>query len=73
MTNLIDKILNYIQALDDEMTLKSDYTEELEELDQLENSLKVARTYNAPVWKVENGKKQIKQIREWINAEMGVM
>ena len=59
-----------IQAIADNLTLKADYTEELEALDQLENTVNVFKHLGAPVWQWVDATKEIKRLRNWMKEEM---
>jgi len=59
-----------IQAIEDNLVLKGDYTEELKYLTAVENDLPSYRTLGTPVWKIQEAKENIARIREWINQEL---
>ena len=62
--------LREIQAIADGLTLKDDYTEELEALDQLENTANVLKHLGAPVWQWVDAMKEINILRNWMKEEM---
>lgn len=70
MMTLSEKLMNRIQSLNDNLTLKDDYSDELEELDSVESDASVARYMGAPVWKIQDILKEIKNTRAWIKEEM---
>jgi predicted patatin/cPLA2 family phospholipase len=65
----IEMVAKNLQNLEDGLTLKTDYTDEKEELDQIENNAAVLRFFNAPAWKVADIKREAKRLRKWIKEE----
>lgn len=68
---MFENLQKAVQAIADNMTLKSDYSEELEQLDAIEGDIAVFRTLGTPVWKCVTLRKQIQEIRDWIKEETG--
>jgi len=66
MLSLFDRM----QAIEDCMTLKNNYDEELVALETIESEIPVYRRLGTPVWKAEEARKRIKNIREWIAQEL---
>lgn len=66
MLSLIDRV----QAIEDCMILKNNYSEELDALKTIELEIPVYRRLGIPVWKAEEAKKRIIRIREWIEQEL---
>lgn len=63
-------LLNRVQTIEDCMTLKNDYSQELEILEVIEQEIPVYRHLGTPVWKAEEAKERIKKVREWITQEL---
>ena len=70
MAYTIDNVIRGIQEVAEGIDLAGNYTRELEDLDGLENNMRVLRTMNAPIWKCKDAMKEITIIREWIKAEL---
>ena len=68
MTQL-DNIIHRIDIIEDGLTLKASYKEEKEDLDQIHSDLSVMRYLGAPLWKVNDAKKRIQQIIQWMDEE----
>lgn len=69
MTNYIENIERSINAIDNGMTLKSDYSDELEVLDNIESNISVMRHLGTPVWKCKDLSDHINHLRAWIHEE----
>ena len=67
---MFGNIKKAIEELESNLTLKSDYTEELEQLSQYEGDLPVLRSLGTPVWKIQEAREHINRIREWIKQEI---
>jgi hypothetical protein len=67
---MFENVKSAIAEFESDITLKSDYTEELEILDGFKNDLAVLRTLGTPVWKIQDQLKEIARIREWIMQEI---
>ena len=63
-------MLERVQSVEDNLTLNSNYEYELLELKAIESDIPVYRYMNVPVWKVQEARERITQIREWIKQEM---
>ena len=63
-------LIDRVQAIEDCMTLKNDYNEELEALKTIELEIPVYRRLGTPVWKAQEAIKRIKEVREWIAQEL---
>ena len=59
-----------IQGIEDNLTLKNDYTDELNYLDVIESEIPVYRRLGTPVWKAQEARERINKIREWIAQEL---
>ena len=75
MTNseLLENIQKSINQLESNLTLKNDYTEELQQLDNYNSDIAVLRFYdvnNTNGWKINDLQKDIKRISEWMKEEM---
>lgn len=68
MTQL-DRIISGIDRIESGLTLKASYADEKQQLDQINSDLSVMRTMNAPLWKVNDARKRIRDIIEWMNEE----
>jgi hypothetical protein len=68
MTQL-DRMINGIDAIENSLTLKADYTDEKRRLDNIYGDLSVMATMGAPRWKVNDAKNRIRHITEWMNEE----
>lgn len=68
--SLIENAEHRIQSISDNMTIKSDYSEELDKLNGIESDLSVMRFYGAPAWRVSDAKNEIKRIKNWISEEL---
>ena len=65
----IETLGKSINDFEGRITLKADYSEELETLDTFESDVRVFQHLNAPIWKCRDLLNQIKGIRAWINEE----
>lgn len=65
----IENLQRAVQEIEDSLTLKSDYTEELEWLKGIEGDIAVFRRLGTPVWKCNDLREKINHIRAWINQE----
>lgn len=63
-------LLDRIQDVEDNITLKDNYDNELEYLIVIEQEIPVYRRLGTPVWKAEEAKERIKNVREWIAQEL---
>jgi hypothetical protein len=63
-------LLDRIQDVEDNLTLKDNYNNELEYLMVIEQEIPVYRRLGTPVWKAEEAKARIKHIRGWIDQEL---
>lgn len=63
-------VLDRIQSLSDSIALSGDYEYELLALQGIENDLPVYRHLGTPVWKIQQAKKEIAELREWIKEEL---
>jgi hypothetical protein len=68
MTQL-DRIISDIDAIEDGLTLKADYTDEKARLDNIYSDLSVMATMGAPRWKVNDAKNRIRHITDWMDEE----
>ena len=68
MTQL-ERIISGIDKIENDLTLKADYAEEKEMLDQINSDLSVMARLGAPRWKVNDAKDRIHRIKEWMNEE----
>jgi len=66
---LAENIEKRIQHLEDNMTLKVDYSEELEELNGIESDIAVAKYMNGNRFKLNESLKNVNRIRTWIKEE----
>lgn len=62
-------LYNAVMDLAGELTLKGDYSEELERLDAIEGCIPVLLYLNGNRGIAQNIKKEINDIREWIRQE----
>jgi hypothetical protein len=67
---MFENVKRAFTRLENALTLKSDYSEELEELAGFEGDLKVLRHLGTPVWKITDLRAEINRVREWIKQEM---
>ena len=65
----IEVLANHISKFEANITLKADYSEEIEALDSFESDVRVFQHLNAPVWKCRDMLNKIKGIRAWISEE----
>jgi hypothetical protein len=63
-------LLERIQNLEDGITLGGDFEYELHELQSIEGDIPVYRHMNTPVWKIQEAKQKISEIRHWIKEEL---
>lgn len=63
-------VLERIQNVRDGISLGGNYDYELQELLGIEGDLPVYRHMGAPIWKIQQAKKEIAEIREWIRQEL---
>jgi hypothetical protein len=69
--NYLATIRAEAQALDDGITLKAEYAQELAALDQLESDLAVLRSLGRlQTWEHRAANSHIARIRAWIRAEL---
>lgn len=66
---LIDNLSESVNTFESSITLKSDYSDELEKLDGFESDAKVLQHLNAPVYKCRDIINQVNRIRLWIQNE----
>ena len=59
-----------IQGIEDGLTLKGDYRDELEALDVIEQEIPVYRHLGTPVWEAQEAKAEIARVRAWIHEEL---
>ena len=65
----IDRIISGIDAIENGLTLKANYTDEKTHLDNIYSDLSVMATMGAPRWKVNDAKNRIRRMVEWMNEE----
>lgn len=66
----IDSLIKVLEYLKSNLTIKSDYSEELETLDNLESDAKVLLYLNGDRWRINDLLNDISQFREWIKQEL---
>lgn len=66
---MIENLKRAVQEIEDGLTLKSDYTEELQMLKGIESDIAVLATLGTPRWKCNDLREKINHIREWIKQE----
>jgi hypothetical protein len=66
----IENLNAALQAIEDDLVLKSNYSEELEMLNAIESDIAVFRYLGTPVWKCTDLRDKIKSVREWMIEEM---
>lgn len=69
LDTILKNIETHIDALENELTLKKSYNEELMELDQFESDIMTVTHFGTSVT-ANNLIKRIKHIRNWINEEI---
>lgn len=69
---MIDNLIKALQRIEDNMTLKNDYSEEIEQIKTIKDSIEVLshHQWNTPKWKIQDANKKADAIIEWIEAEM---
>jgi hypothetical protein len=69
---MIDNIIKSLQYIEDNLTLKKDYSSELEHLQNLKDSIKTlcGHQWNTPKWKIEQANKKADNIINWMKEEM---
>jgi RNAse (barnase) inhibitor barstar len=68
---VLKNIENLIDNLENNLTLKKDYTTELQELDNLDSTISVMLTMNCDRIKANHLKNRIQHITNWMREEMG--
>ncbi len=68
MTQL-DRIISGIDTIENALTLKSSYSDEINDLDQIASDLSVMRYIGAPRWKINDAISRINQIKKWMRDE----
>jgi len=63
-------LIERIQNVKDGLTLDDDYKYELQELQAIEGDIPVYRHLGTPVWKAQQAKQEINEVREWIKQEL---
>lgn len=59
-----------IQNVADGITLGSNYSDELDALDVIEQEIPVYRRLGTPAWKAQEAREEISRIRSWICKEL---
>jgi hypothetical protein len=69
---MIENIIKSLQYIEDNLTLKKDYSAELEQLQNLKDSIKTlsSHQWNTPKWKIAQANKKADSIINWMQEEM---
>jgi len=67
---MLDNLKRNIDILENGLTLKTDYTVEIELLDSYESNLSVMRYLGGNLTEIRELSKRIARIREWIREEI---
>lgn len=59
-----------IQGIEDGLMLDSDYKDELNALNTIEQEIPVYRRLGTPVWKAQEAREEIARVRAWIYEEL---
>ena len=62
-----------IQRVEDGITLGSNFKNELDELNVIEQEIPVYRHLGTPVWKAQEAREEIARVRTWIREELAAM
>lgn len=70
---MIENIIAGIQCIEDNLTLKKDYTEELEMLKSMKDSIETLshHQWNTPRWKIIQANEKADNVIKWMMEEMG--
>ena len=63
-------LMQRIHSVEDSLTLNSDYRDEIDALDVIEQEIPVYRRLGTPAWKAHQAKEEILRIRTWIREEL---
>lgn len=68
----IDNLLRNLQQLEDDLTLKKDYTEEIEIIKGIKGDIKTlsGHHWNTPKYKIQDANEKANKIIEWMQEEM---
>ena len=69
MNDILKNIESHIDALENGLTLKKSYTDELQELDQFKSDVMYVRYFGTST-KANDLLKRINHIRNWMNEEI---
>lgn len=63
-------LMQRIHGVEDSLTLNSDYRNEMDALDRIEQEIPVYRFHGTPIYKVQQAREEITRIRTWIREEL---
>jgi hypothetical protein len=68
----IDNIINTLQEIEYNLTLKKDYTDEIEKINNLKDAIETlsAHQWNTPYHKIKRANEKANEIIKWMTAEM---
>lgn len=68
----IDNLINALQSIEDNVTLKKDYTEEIEQIKGIKGDIKTLSGFhwNTPKWKIQQANEKADNILKWMTEEM---
>lgn len=67
---MFENIILSVENLENNLTFKNDYTDELSKLDTLESDAKTLRYQGVENWKINELLRVIERIRDWIYQEL---
>lgn len=67
----IDNLMNALQQIEDTLTLKKDYSEEIEHIKGIKGDIKTLSGYhwNTPKWKIQQANEKADSIIKWMEEE----
>jgi len=70
---MIENIIASIQSIEDNSTLKKDYSTELEQLQNLKDGIQTlsGHQWNTPRWKIVQANEKADNVIKWMIEEMG--
>jgi hypothetical protein len=73
MKMMIENIITGIQYIEDNLTLKNDYTEEIEIIKGMKDSIETLshHQWNTPKWKIQKANEKADNAIKWMIEEMG--
>lgn len=68
----IDNLVKALQEIEDNLTLKKDYSAEIEQINNIKDDIKTlsGHQWNTPKWKIQEANKKADNIIEWMKMEL---